>query len=104
MWKQAGSPPPKDKVELYAQLEKRLRTLLEGSRERMPNAANTSALVYQTLPRLNWAGFYFLDASGESLVLGPFQGKPACVRIGLDQGVCGHAATTRRSEIGRAHV
>ena len=73
MYSAAGGPPPKDKTALYERLAKQLRALLEGSGERTANAANTSALLYQTLPRLNWAGFYFIDASGqnnESAVVG----------------------------------
>jgi GAF domain-containing protein len=67
-----------------------LRALLAGEPDPIANAANTSALVFARLPRLNWVGFYFLQ--GETLVLGPFQGQPACTRIKLGQGVCGTAA------------
>ena len=70
------------------------RSLLGGQRDLVANAANLSALLYQSLEDVNWVGFYFLKA-GE-LVVGPFQGKPACVRIPLGQGVCGTAAATRR--------
>lgn len=66
------------------------RALLSGQRDRIANAANLSALLYQLLPDINWAGFYFLK--GDALVLGPFQGKPACVTIPLGRGVCGTAA------------
>ena len=65
--------------------------LLEGERDAVANAANTAALLFTTLPDLNWVGFYFLRSPNE-LVLGPFQGKPACVRIQLGQGVCGAGA------------
>lgn len=67
--------------------------LLAGERDRIANAANLSALIYQTLPVLNWVGFYF--ARGDELVVGPFQGKPACVRIPFGRGVCGKAAISR---------
>ena len=67
-----------------------------GERDRIANAANLSALVYHALPDLNWVGFYFFD--GTELVVGPFQGLPACVRIPLDKGVCGAAASTRRTQ------
>jgi len=81
------------KVELYAELESQARALLEGERDATANAANVAALLYHTLPQLNWAGFYWLR--GRELVLGPFQGKPACVRIALGKGVCGTAARDR---------
>ena len=71
------------------------RALLEGERDRIANAANVAALVYHSLPGLNWAGFYFMQ--GGELVLGPFQGKPACVRIPLGRGVCGTAARDRKT-------
>jgi L-methionine (R)-S-oxide reductase len=78
------------KRELYDQLAAQLSSLLAGERDLMANAANFSALIYYSLPDLNWAGFYFLR-DGE-LVLGPFQGRPACVRIKIGQGVCGAGA------------
>jgi GAF domain-containing protein len=77
----------------YADLARDLRGLLTGERDLIANAANTAALIWEALPDLNWAGFY-LYKSGE-LVLGPFQGKPACVRIALGKGVCGTAAAQR---------
>jgi L-methionine (R)-S-oxide reductase len=77
----------------YVELERDLRALLSGERDLVANAANTAALIYDALPDLNWAGFY-LYKSGE-LVLGPFQGKPACVRIAIGKGVCGTAAERR---------
>ena len=67
-----------------------LRGILAGEPDPIANAANVASLIYARLPRLNWAGFYFLQ--GETLVLGPFQGLPACTRIALGQGVCGTAA------------
>ena len=79
-----------DKATLYAELEKALRALLAGERDFIANAANTAALLYHALPDVNWIGFYRLV--GDELVLGPFQGKPACVRIPLGKGVCGTAA------------
>ena len=94
----AAAPLPRaSKPELYAELQAAVRALLEGERDLVANAANVAALIYQSLPQLNWAGFYFLK--GESLVLGPFQGKPACVRIALGRGVCGTAARDRRTVV-----
>jgi len=85
-----------DKPEQYAQLLAQARALLDGERDRIANAANLSALVYHALPDLNWVGFYFYD--GNELVVGPFQGLPACVRIPLDKGVCGAAARSRETQ------
>ena len=82
------------KAEQYAQFLEQARALLHGERDRVANAANLSALVYHALPALNWVGFYFHD--GRELVVGPFQGQPACVRIALGRGVCGTAAVTRQ--------
>jgi L-methionine (R)-S-oxide reductase len=79
----------------YAELARDLTALLSGERDLIANAANTAALIYDALPGLNWAGFY-LYKSGE-LVLGPFQGKPACVRIAIGKGVCGTAAARRET-------
>ncbi len=81
---------PKSKAELYNQLAAQLGSLLAGERDLIANAANFSSLIFHSLPDLNWAGFYF--AQDGELVLGPFQGKPACVRIRVGQGVCGTAA------------
>ena len=83
------------KSEMYHELAQQLGGLLEGERDPVANAANLSALLFQTLPDINWAGFYFLRG-GIELVLGPFQGKPACVRIPLGRGVCGAAAARRQ--------
>ena len=80
------------KSELYDQLASELSSLLAGERDLVANAANFAALVFHSLPDLNWAGFYFVK-NGE-LVLGPFQGKPACMRIAFGRGVCGAAATS----------
>lgn len=85
------------KTEIYASLADQARALLAGEHDRVANAANLSALLYHGLPDLNWAGFYFFD--GNELVVGPFQGKPACVRISLGRGVCGTAAITRASQV-----
>jgi GAF domain-containing protein len=84
------------KQQQYAQLLEQARGLMHGERDRVANAANVSALVYNALPALNWVGFYFFD--GKELVVGPFQGLPACIRIPLDKGVCGAAATTRQTQ------
>ena len=78
------------KPKLYASLVVQLLSLLKGEHDFIANAANFSALLFNSLPNVNWAGFYFLQ--GDELVLGPFQGNPACVRIPLGQGVCGVAA------------
>lgn len=78
------------KTDFYRELSQQLTALLEGESDMIANAANMSALMFQMMPELNWAGFYFLKAEGE-LVLGPFQGKPACVRIPVGKGVCGTA-------------
>jgi len=80
----------KSKRELYDQLAAQLSSLLAGERDLIANAANFSSLIFHSLPDLNWAGFYF-EKDGE-LVLGPFQGQPACVRIKIGQGVCGAGA------------
>jgi L-methionine (R)-S-oxide reductase len=74
-----------------------LRALLTGERDFIANAANTAAHLFARLPDVNWAGFYLLR--GTQLVLGPFQGKPACVRIDLGRGVCGTAAAQRRTVV-----
>ena len=88
-----------DKASVYAELAEQARGLLHGEHDRIANAANFAALVYQALPDLNWAGFYFFD--GKELVVGPFQGRPACVRIALGRGVCGTAAQTRQTQVVR---
>ena len=84
------------KPEQYAQLLAQARALVAGETDRIATAANLSALAYHSLPDLNWVGFYFYD--GNELVVGPFQGLPACVRIALDKGVCGAAARTRQTQ------
>jgi len=79
-----------EKVRLYDELARQLAALIKGERDLVANSANMAALIYHGLPELNWAGFYF--ARQQELVLGPFQGKPACVRIPWGNGVCGTAA------------
>lgn len=86
-----------DKRAGYERLAAQLRSLLGGETDPIANAANTAALIFDALPELNWAGFYFLR--GGELVVGPFQGKPACVRIALGHGVCGTAAARRETII-----
>ncbi len=80
----------------YTLLVNQARSLLSGQAHRIANAANLSALIFHELPDLNWAGFYFLE--GDTLVVGPFQGKPACVHIPLGKGVCGTAAARRETQ------
>jgi GAF domain-containing protein len=84
-----------DKADLYGDLARELDALLTGEPDPVANAANATAAIFHALPELNWAGFYFLR--GSELVLGPFQGRPACVRIALGRGVCGTAAAERRT-------
>lgn len=79
-----------EKRALYDDLLTQLRALTEDERDAVANLANASALLYGALPDVNWVGFYRLR--GDTLVLGPFQGKPACIRIPLSRGVCGAAA------------
>lgn len=90
---------PEDKTAAYAELEKSLRALLSGEHNLIANAANFAALLYWSLPQLNWAGVYLLDPVRGDLVLGPFQGKPACIRIPFGRGVCGTAAARRETQI-----
>ena len=83
------------KRDLYASLAASLEALIGEETDAIANLANASALVWEALPDINWAGFYLLR--GGELVLGPFQGRPACVRIPLGKGVCGTAAAGRRT-------
>ncbi len=83
-------------AEQYEQLLQQASALVHGESDKIANAANLSALVYHALPDLNWVGFYFYD--GNELVVGPFQGLPACVRIALGRGVCGTAAVTKKTQ------
>ena len=81
----------------YEALCMKLSALLDGVPHRIANLANASALIYESLEDLNWAGFYLLE--GETLVLGPFQGRPACIEIPLGRGVCGTAAQTGQTQL-----
>jgi GAF domain-containing protein len=90
-------PPNTEKRKLYADVYQQLEALLGDEEDLVVNAANTSALLFQLLPDINWAGFYFVR--GNELVLGPFQGKPACSRIALGKGVCGTAAANAETII-----
>ena len=92
---QIAKPETASKVELYAHLQLQLRGLLEGETDFIANAANFASLLYHSLPDVNWAGLYLLK--GGELVLGPFQGKPACVRIAIGKGVCGAAAEQQQT-------
>ena len=87
----------RSKAELYSELHVQARALLQGERDATANAANIASLVYHTLPELNWAGFYWRRK--DELVLGPFQGKPACVRIPIGKGACGTAARDKRTVV-----
>ncbi|WP_426687253.1 GAF domain-containing protein [Rhodanobacter ginsengiterrae] len=87
------------KREHYADLVQQARGILAGERDLIANAANFGALIYHSLAQVNWAGFYLYD--GSELVVGPFQGKPACIRIALGRGVCGTAAQTRQTQLVR---
>jgi GAF domain-containing protein len=90
---------PADKRAAYAELETTLRALLAGEDDLIANAANLAALLFWSLPQLNWAGFYLVEPRRGDLLLGPFQGKPACVRIPIGHGVCGTAAARRETVI-----
>ena len=83
--------------EVYAALEREVNALLAGERDLVANAANCAALLYHSLADVNWVGFYFVRDGG--LVVGPFQGKPACVRIPFGDGVCGTAAASRTTQV-----
>ena len=93
----ALTTPGLDKPGTFAELQQQLAGVLAGERDAIANCANAAALIYHALPELNWAGFYFLR--DEQLVLGPFQGKVACVRIPLGRGVCGTAAASRETVV-----
>ncbi|MFD6155112.1 GAF domain-containing protein [Nocardia sp. NPDC060256] len=86
-----------DRTEQYQQLAAQAQALVADEPDRVANAANVASLVFHALPDLNWVGFYFYD--GAELVVGPFQGKPACVRIAIGKGVCGTAAQTRETQL-----
>ena len=89
--------PAADKAETYAELVRAARALTEGERDGVANMANLAALLWQFVPRLNWAGFY--RAVDGELVLGPFIGKPACIRIPFGRGVCGAAAQAGQTQL-----
>lgn len=89
--------PNLDKPVLYSALARAAQTLVEGERDPVANMANMAAAIWQFVPDLNWAGFY--RAVGDELVLGPFMGKPACIRIPFGQGVCGTAAASGAIQI-----
>ena len=89
--------PNQPKAELYRELAQAARALTAGEPDPVANMANLAALIWQFVPQLNWAGFYRL--TGGELVLGPFQGKPACIRIALGQGVCGAAAQSGETQL-----
>jgi L-methionine (R)-S-oxide reductase len=93
----ASTTSTTSKSEHYRELLAQARALLDGERDATANAANLAAILFHTLPDLNWAGFYWMKDGG--LVLGPFQGKPACVRIALGKGVCGTTAASGRTTI-----
>lgn len=95
MWEKTGYPEEKEKM--YAMLQKQLAALLDGERDPMPNMANMSALLGQALSRINWVGFYLMRSG--SLLLGPFQGLPACIRIPVGRGVCGTAVAEKKLQL-----
>ena len=97
MFSSVISPPPDtaDKKTLYAEIHRALQAVLTGESDCIANLANAAALLFWSLPAVNWAGFYLLKE--RELVLGPFQGKIACIRIKLGQGVCGSAAEQRQT-------
>lgn len=88
---------PDDKRDMYALLHQQLEALMEGEESLLPHLCNAASLIYGALKDINWAGFYLVK--GDSLLLGPFQGKPACIRIPLGKGVCGTAAAENRAVI-----
>ena len=95
----AATPRSTSKAGLYDELAQQARGLLADEHDRIANAANFAALVWHAVPAINWCGFYFFD--GVELVVGPFQGKPACVRIALGKGVCGTAAASGETQVVR---
>jgi len=95
MWQEINYP--EDKQALYSLLRSQLAALMEGEEESLPNLANMSALLFGALRDVNWAGFYLLKDG--MLLLGPFQGKPACIRIPVGRGVCGTAAQTLQTQL-----
>ncbi len=94
---QSPATLPQEPSTRYTLLRAQLTALMEGVTAPLSNMANMAALLYQSLPELNWAGFYL--CKGETLLLGPFQGKPACVAIPFGKGVCGTAAASRQAQL-----
>ena len=92
-----GMTYPENKQEMYDLLASQLQGLVEGERDMIPNLANAGALINQALKEINWAGFYLMKDG--MLVLGPFQGNPACIRIPVGRGVCGTAAQTLQTQL-----
>jgi len=90
--------PNQPKAELYADLVGAAKALIHGESDSVANMANIAALIWQFLPRLNWSGFY-RTVGADELVLGPFIGKPACIRIPFGQGVCGTAAASAATQL-----
>jgi GAF domain-containing protein len=86
-----------DSPDFYQSLEKELLSLIDGEKNLIANLANLSSWLYHALPELNWAGFYLWDEADQELILGPFQGLPACVRIKPSRGVCGKAFSTKQT-------
>jgi L-methionine (R)-S-oxide reductase len=83
--------------DFYLQLEKEILSLIDGEKNLIANLANISSWIFHTIPNLNWCGFYLWDQTDQELVLGPFQGKPACIRIKPHRGVCGASYTQRKT-------
>lgn len=92
-------PATASKSELYEEITRQARGLLQGEHNLVANAANFSALVFHALPDISWCGFYFPDEADDGLVVGPFQGKPACVRLAHGKGVCSAAVVTRETQV-----
>ncbi len=92
-----GMTYPQDRKEMYGLLAQQLQALMDGERDCIPNMANMSALIHQALENVNWTGFYLMKDG--MLVLGPFQGNPACIRIPVGRGVCGTAAKTMQTQL-----
>jgi L-methionine (R)-S-oxide reductase len=86
-----------DKPALYDELNRQVAGIVHGERDMIANMANTASLLFHTLPDVNWSGFYLWKQTDGELVLGPFHGKPACVRIAMGRGVCGTAAERRET-------
>ena len=91
------STRPGGREEQYGLMLRQMQALLEGERRLIPNLANAAALLWEGLDRINWAGFYLMD--GDGLLLGPFQGKPACIHIAVGKGVCGTAVLKNKTQL-----